>query len=180
MWYAWSEVPHECPTTMRWAGTPPCVSTSCCTSPTVPRSVWVVIGAPVSTDAKAAERIETEVYSHLYSFFSRYYEDADFISLRRRTAGKETYSIPYDGQEVVLHWTNKDQYYIKSSEDLKDYTFTTHVGETSFRVQFKLTRMDAIQNNNKASRIFKIDDEAEISDRVGRDEADPDEATGTP
>lgn len=115
-----------------------------------------------ATDAKAAERIETEVYSHLYNFFSRYYEDADFLSLRRRTAGKEAYAIPYDGQEVVLHWTNKDQYYIKSSEDLKDYTFTTHVGEASFRVQFKLTRMDAIQNNNKASRIFKIDNEAEI------------------
>ena len=117
-----------------------------------------------SKDNHSAERTEAEVYSHLYEFFSRYYEDGDFISRRRRTAGKETYAIPYDGEEVVLHWANKDQYYIKSSEDLKDYTFTVPVnpsGDTG-RVQFKLTRMDAVQNNNKASRIFQIDEEADI------------------
>jgi len=111
-----------------------------------------------SRDARSAEQSEAEVYSHLYEFFSRYYEDGDFISRRRRSAGKETYAIPYDGEEVVLHWANKDQYYIKSSEDLKDYAFLVE----GRRVQFKLSRMDAVQNNNKASRIFQLDEEAGI------------------
>lgn len=119
-----------------------------------------------AANTKTSEQTEAEVYSHLYEFFSRYYEEGDFISQRRRTAGKETYAIPYDGQEVVLHWANKDQYYIKSSEDLKDYTFTVpvDVSGTQGRVQFKLTRMDAVQNNNKATRVFVLDEEAEIEE----------------
>ncbi|MDD3694712.1 MAG: DNA methyltransferase [Lentisphaeria bacterium] len=117
-----------------------------------------------SQDKQSKEQVETEVYSHLYEFFSRYYEEGDFISRRRRKAGRETYAIPYDGEEVVLHWANKDQYYVKSSEDLKDYTFTVplNLSGNRGRVQFKLTRMDAVQNNNKASRIFQLDSEAEI------------------
>jgi adenine-specific DNA-methyltransferase len=117
-----------------------------------------------SQNARSGAQTEAEVYSHLYEFFSRYYEEGDFISRRRRTAGRETYSVPYDGEEVVLHWANKDQYYIKSTEDLKDYTFTVPInpsGDTA-RVQFKLTRMDAVQNNNKANRIFVLDEEEGI------------------
>ena len=120
-----------------------------------------------SAGAQASGKVENEVYSHLLEFFSRYYEDADFMSLRRRTAGRESYSIPYNGEEVVLHWANKDQYYIKSSEDLKDYTFTVPLDSKEDgkkgRVQFRLTRMDAVQNNNKASRIFQLDQEQEIT-----------------
>ena len=118
----------------------------------------------VSQGEQSNEQVETEVYSHLYEFFSRYYEEGDFISRRRRKAGRETYAIPYDGEEVVLHWANKDQYYVKSSEDLKDYTFTVSMNSTGAkgRVHFKLTRMDAVQNNNKATRIFLLDSEKAI------------------
>ena len=49
----------------------------------------------------------------LYTFFSRYYEDGDFIP-RRRYSQTERYAIPYNGEEVHLHWANRDQYYIKS------------------------------------------------------------------
>jgi adenine-specific DNA-methyltransferase len=117
-----------------------------------------------SRNAKKVERNEAEVYSHLYEFFSRHYEDGDFVTRRRRAAGRETYAIPYDGEEVLLHWANKDQYYIKSSEDLKDYAFTVPVnpsGDTG-RVKFKLSRMDPVENNNKANRIFRLDDHSEI------------------
>ena len=120
-----------------------------------------------SSGAQSFGKVENEVYSHLLEFFSRYYEDADFMSLRRRTAGRESYAIPYNGEEVVLHWANKDQYYIKSSEDLKDYTFTVPLDSKADgkkgRVQFRLTKMDAVQNNNKASRIFQLDEEKEIT-----------------
>ena len=70
---------------------------------------------------------EAEVYDHLYRFFERYYDSGDFLS--RRYYARETdtraapYSAPYDGREVYLHWANKDQYYIKSSEALHNYSF---------------------------------------------------------
>ena len=50
---------------------------------------------------------ENAVFTHLLTFFSRYYDSGDFIS-RRRYKG-DTYAIPYAGEEVVLHWANKDQ-----------------------------------------------------------------------
>lgn len=51
---------------------------------------------------------ETEVYSHLLNFFSRYYDEGDFMSKRRYNGDK--YAIPYAGEEVKLHWANSDQY----------------------------------------------------------------------
>ena len=65
--------------------------------------------------------LETDVYSALYSFFNRYYDEGDFISKRRYKEG--VYAIPYEGEEVKLYWANQDQYYIKTSENFKDYTF---------------------------------------------------------
>ncbi len=70
---------------------------------------------------------DAEIYDHLYRFFSRYYDNGDFLSTRYRQAPSDTrdapYSVPYDGREVYLHWANKDQYYIKSSETLRHYGF---------------------------------------------------------
>ena len=62
--------------------------------------------------------VENEVFSHLHTFFSRYYDKGDFISQRRYK--KDTYAIPYEGEEVKLYWANYDQYYIKSSEHLRN------------------------------------------------------------
>ncbi len=75
---------------------------------------------------------EDEVYSHLANFFRRYYKEGDFISQRRYKEG--VYAIPYEGEEVKLHWANADQYYIKTSEQFRDYTFqltATGGGSTS-------------------------------------------------
>ncbi|MDD5037255.1 MAG: DNA methyltransferase [Methylococcaceae bacterium] len=70
---------------------------------------------------------DAEIYDHLYRFFSRYYDQGDFMSLRRygkgAAGGAETYAIPYDGAEVVLHWANKDQYYIKTTENFSHFSF---------------------------------------------------------
>lgn len=65
--------------------------------------------------------LETDVYSALYSFFNRYYDEGDFISKRRYKEG--VYAIPYEGEEVKLYWANQDQYYIKTAENFKDYSF---------------------------------------------------------
>lgn len=87
--------------------------------------------------------LETDVYSALYSFFSRYYDEGDFISKRRYKEG--VYAIPYEGEEVKLYWANQDQYYIKTSENFKDYVFTAQ----DWTVHFNLVDATTEQNNNK-------------------------------
>jgi len=87
---------------------------------------------------------ENAVFTHLLTFFSRYYDKGDFIS-RRRYKG-DTYAIPYSGEEVVLHWANKDQYYTKSGEYFSNYVFKLSDGRT---VRFRLVTADTAKDNRK-------------------------------
>ena len=91
------------------------------------------------------ESLENEVYSHLTTFFSRYYDGGDFISQRRYK--KDVYAIPYEGEEVKLHWANADQYYIKTGEYFRSYRFTLTGGKA---VEFTLKEATVEQNNNLA------------------------------
>ena len=104
--------------------------------------------------------LESDVYSALFSFFNRYYDEGDFISKRRYKEG--VYAIPYEGEEVKLYWANQDQYYIKTSENFKDYTFVTEEG---ISVHFRLVDATTEQNNNKeaedAKRAFMLYTESE-------------------
>ena len=93
--------------------------------------------------------LEADVYSQLYSFFNRYYEEGDFISKRRYKEG--VYAIPYEGEEVKLYWANQDQYYIKTSENFKDYTFVAE----GYNIHFRLVDATTEQNNNKESKDNK-------------------------
>jgi adenine-specific DNA-methyltransferase len=90
------------------------------------------------------EAIESEVFSDLYGFFRRYYSEGDFLSLRRYKEG--VYAIPYEGEEIKLHWANADQHYIKTTEYFRDYTFKL---SDSRRVHFKIAEADTEQNDNK-------------------------------
>lgn len=90
--------------------------------------------------------LESEVYSSLFSFFNRYYDEGDFISKRRYKEG--VYAIPYEGEEVKLYWANQDQYYIKSSENFKDYTFSYN----GVKVHFRIVDATTEKNNNKESK----------------------------
>ena len=93
--------------------------------------------------------LESDVYSALYNFFSRYYDEGDFISKRRYKEG--VYAIPYEGEEVKLYWANQDQYYIKTSENFKDYTFKAG----DYTVHFLLVDATTEQNNNKETEDKK-------------------------
>lgn len=97
--------------------------------------------------------IENDIYNHLYDFFSRYYDDGDFISQRRYKDG--VYAIPYEGEEVKLYWANEDQYYVKTSEYFKDYSFKTPQGKV---VHFKIVEAETDKDNNKSSknRTFQL------------------------
>lgn len=106
-------------------------------------------------ESQPIELLEEEVFSHLTSFFKRYYDNGDFISMRRYK--KDVYAIPYEGEEVKLHWANHDQYYIKSSEYLKNYQFKI---DKSKNVRFELVEASTERDNNKATegkeRYFRI------------------------
>lgn len=108
-----------------------------------------------------SEELENEVYSHLSIFFSRYYDGGDFISQRRYK--KDVYAIPYEGEEVKLHWANADQYYIKTSEYFRKYRFA--IDENKF-CEFTLREATTEQNNNVAQnnmeRRFALYEESPI------------------
>ncbi len=110
--------------------------------------------------------LENEVYSHLYNFFRRYYQEGDFISQRRYKEG--VYAIPYEGEEVKLYWANHDQYYIKTSEYLRDYSFKLPSGK---RVHFKLAQADTEKDNNRAAngneRRFILSQEQPLAEENG-------------
>ncbi|MBR8087527.1 site-specific DNA-methyltransferase [Burkholderia vietnamiensis] len=91
-----------------------------------------------------ASEHENAVFSHLLAFFSRYYDNGDFISQRRYKG--DTYAIPYAGEEVMLYWANKDQYYTKSGESFANYGFKLEDGRT---VHFRLVAADTAKDNRK-------------------------------
>lgn len=91
---------------------------------------------------------EADVYHHLASFFSRYYSEGDFISQRQFPGGKEaSYLIPYDGEEVFLHWANSDQYYIKTTENYASYVFRPDPGDSAKRVRLEIAAADNEKDN---------------------------------
>lgn len=94
--------------------------------------------ARLKSDAVDVGALESEVYDHLFSFFRRYYSEGDFLAKRVYKPG--VYAIPYEGEEVTLHWANKDQYYIKTSEYLRDYAFRLRPesDKNPMRVHFRL------------------------------------------
>lgn len=87
---------------------------------------------------------ENAVFTHLLTFFSRYYDKGDFVSQRRYKGG--TYVIPYAGEEVIYHWANKDQYYTKSGENFSNYAFKLDDGRI---VRFRLITADIAKDNRK-------------------------------
>jgi len=100
-----------------------------------------------------AESTEARIYSDLLKFFSRYYEGGDFLTLRRHSSRGHKYMVPYDGEEVMFHWANKDQYFIKTGERFTDYRFEA----ADQKVRFSLLFADTPANSNKATgRYFMV------------------------
>ncbi len=103
-------------------------------------------------DATVSAEAEAEIFNALYTFFSRYYDEGDFIA-QHRYSRTNKYAIPYNGEEVYLYWANRDQYYVKTADVLTDYAFviSSHGG---YRVAFKLASADTEQNNVKGEKRF--------------------------
>ena len=104
--------------------------------------------AKLKNDAVDVGALENEVYDHLFSFFRRYYSEGDFLAKRVYKPG--VYAIPYEGEEVTLHWANKNQYYIKTSEYLRDYAFRLRPDhdKNAMRVHFRLADVAEGEHGN--------------------------------
>ncbi|MCK4449252.1 MAG: site-specific DNA-methyltransferase, partial [Anaerolineae bacterium] len=95
-----------------------------------------------------AEETEARVFNDLWRFFSRYYDNGDFLTERRYSSREPKFCVPYNGEEVLLHWANRDQYYVKTSERFTDYRFTTG----DYTGWFRLQRAEIEQDNVKGDK----------------------------
>ena len=100
--------------------------------------------------SESAGDVRRDIYNHLYSFFSRYYQDGDFVP-KRRYSWEHPYVVPYNGEEVHFHWANRDQYYVKAAEHFRDYMYRTRSGVT---VHFALRSASVEQNDVKGQKRF--------------------------
>jgi len=103
------------------------------------------------------EEIKLQVFNDLFNFFSRYYEEGDFVPQYRYSNKKFKYAIPYDGEEVKLYWANYDQYYTKTGVLFRDYTFKA----LNYRVIFRIVAAKEELGSKKATkeRFFVLDEE---------------------
>lgn len=101
-------------------------------------------------EVEVTESEQAQVFNNLYIFFSRYYEDGDFISKRRYSSRDTRYAIPYNGEEVKLYWANFDQYYVKTGEVFKDYEFDSG----GWRIVFRTAFADVEAGNVKGQRRY--------------------------
>lgn len=106
-------------------------------------------------------QVQESIFNHLYTFFNRYYDSGDFMS-RRRYSKRERYAIPYNGEEVYLHWANKDQYYVKSTEHFRDYSFVS----SGVRIRFRLCEISVEQSPNDNDKRYFLP----VLDKVRWDE----------
>lgn len=102
-------------------------------------------------DAPDREQLKATIFNHLYTFFSRYYDNGDFLS-RRRYSRRQKYAIPYNGEEVYLHWANADQYYIKTGEHFFDYSYRVR----DSTVHFEIAAADVERDNVKGDKRYFV------------------------
>ena len=114
-------------------------------------------------EAETIDQIKLQVFNDLYNFFSRYYEEGDFIPQYRYSIKGHKYAIPYDGEEVKLYWVNYDQYYTKTGTLFRDYTFVSD----GYKVIFRIVSAKEELGSNKATkeRFFVLDDENPIEEK---------------
>ncbi|MEO0302030.1 MAG: site-specific DNA-methyltransferase, partial [candidate division WOR-3 bacterium] len=112
-------------------------------------------------EAEKIDEIKNQVFNDLYNFFSRYYEEGDFVPQYRYSIKGHKYAIPYNGEEVKLYWANQDQYYIKTGLLFRDYAFKAG----DYKVIFRIVSAKEELGSNKATkeRFFILDDENPIT-----------------
>ena len=93
-----------------------------------------------------AQNEAANCYYHLHTFFSRYWDEGDFIP-RARRGGSAAYAVPYHGQDTHFHWATKGSHYIKSGELFSRFAYT----DGPVEVRFTLARADTEKDNAKGN-----------------------------
>lgn len=107
---------------------------------------------------------EKKIYNDLYTFFSRYYDDGDFVTKRRISTRDPKYAIPYNGEEVMLHWASKDQYYIKTGEGFTNYKFDADGKAVWFKVAYAETEKDNVKESEKRYFVLRPENPLEVNE----------------
>jgi len=97
---------------------------------------------------RSVKEFEDEVYNNLVRFFSRYYQDGDFIT--KFYFNDQTYLIPYDGSEVELYWPTKDMYFVKTSDNYQRFSF----GDDKSNIVFKVVTTEEEKGNQKQKDLY--------------------------
>ncbi len=108
-----------------------------------------------------------EIYNDIYEFFSRYYDNGDFIP-QSRFGGKTKYYIPYNGQEVYFYWATHGEYYVKTTDYFTNYEFDAYLAidkSYQWKVRFNLKDAELEKNYVKDSdkKYFILDNEQPIN-----------------
>lgn len=108
----------------------------------------------------------SEVLNRLYQFFSRHYQDGDFIVERRYGKGGARY-IKSSGEDTEFHWATEDMYYIKSGDIFTDFPVRLINGQRIlFTVEpesLQATRA-ALKPNDKAH--YELDETAKDGELI--------------
>jgi len=99
----------------------------------------------------ATDEQKAEVFNHLHAFLSRYYDAGDFIP-HRRYGRHEAYAVPYNGEETLFHWVNRDQHYVKTGEQFRDYAF--RIAGADMQVRFSLASATTARDNTKGDTRY--------------------------
>lgn len=106
----------------------------------------------VTTGQQTVQQDRAEVLNRLYQFFSRHYQDGDFIVERRYGKGGARY-VKSTGEDTEFHWATEDMYYIKSGDIFTDFPVRLSNGQRIlFTVEpetLKATRAN-LKPNDKA------------------------------
>ena len=99
------------------------------------------------------------LFHHLYTFFSRYYDDGDFVT-RPRRGRNAAYSVPYNGQDVHFWWATKGSHYVKSGE-----RFTSYVWKDGPRaIRIEVAQADIEKDNVKGAKRYYLPEAVDAGD----------------
>ena len=115
---------------------------------------------------QTVQQDRAEVLNRLYQFFSRHYQDGDFIVERRYGKGGARY-VKSTGEDTEFHWATEDMYYIKSGDIFTDFPVRLSNGQrVVFTVEpesLQATR-SALKPNDKAH--YELDAATRIGEVV--------------
>jgi len=133
--------------------------------------------------ASTASHDRAEVLNRLHQFFSRHYQDGDFIVERRYGKNGARY-IRSTGEDTEFHWATEDMYYIKTGDIFTDFPVRLSNGQKLlFTVEpetLRATRAQLKPNDKAHYELDAVekDETANLDRHSGMDCRNPDAKDG--